>query len=281
MISTFAHFAEHRLSKTELRRRTSGYYDALMIQSTSDSKANAEHLQSTRRMVESLAARWCVDQAIVLVNFNRLSTIVHQLTLQSFVRQRDDVRPFSIDDWYVVLEFYLHMDGLLFYAAALLCATLLSNGNLILVECFYMPPYMGHPLDARIVNEKLFCQTMPSARQGMTRCRDTSCRFCYERLDLTHRFEPAMNFTTRQVHCFVNNYRVYLNANVVCARFDFHIDPRSIAYLQTCTTANVLYALTCPCHQYDYVGRCQLPFRDRMWRECFEFSVDWRARSLF
>jgi hypothetical protein len=81
-----------------------------------------------------------------------------------------------------------------------------------------MPPYVGHPSDVPVIHEHLFCRTMPEANYGMFRCRDTNCRFCYERSDLTHRFEPAMTFTSKQVHRFVNNYRVFLNGNVVCIR---------------------------------------------------------------
>ena len=95
------------------------------------------------------------------------------------------------------------------------------------------------------------CSFTQEARYGMKRCRDRNCRFCYERLDITNRFEQAMCFSENQIHRFVNQYQVYLNANVVC------------------TSSNVIYALTCPCHQYDYIGRCRVPFRDRMWSKLF------------
>ena len=49
----------------------------------------------------------------------------------------------------------------------------------------------------------------------MKRCKDRNCRFCYERLDLTDRFEPAMCFSNNQIHRFVNNYQISLNYNVV------------------------------------------------------------------
>ncbi|CAF4791122.1 unnamed protein product, partial [Rotaria sp. Silwood2] len=92
----------------------------------------------------------------------------------------------------------------------------------------------------------LFCNVEPKAYYDMKKCEDRNCRFCYERSDLTKRLERAMNFSNKQIHRFVNNYQVYLNCDV------------------TCTTSNVIYALTCPCHRYDYIGRCQAPFRDRM-----------------
>ena len=64
-------------------------------------------------------------------------------------------------------------------------------------------------------DEGIFCQMLPAAQYGMQQCRDQSCRFCYERLDLTRRFERAMHFSNEQIHQFVNKYRVYLNCDVV------------------------------------------------------------------
>ena len=63
--------------------------------------------------------------------------------------------------------------------------------------------------------EDIFRRDLPEAKFGMKQCRDKSCRFCYERLDLTKRFSPAMHFSKNQVHQFVNQYKIYLNADVV------------------------------------------------------------------
>lgn len=68
----------------------------------------------------------------------------------------------------------------------------------------------------RYTGEGIFALKSPEACYGMKQCQDRSCRFCYERLDLTKRFECAMNFSDQQIHRFVNDYQVYLNCNVVC-----------------------------------------------------------------
>jgi hypothetical protein len=74
----------------------------------------------------------------------------------------------------------------------------------------------------RDIFEGLFCiNNPPSTQYSMKQCRDQSCRFCYERLDLTKRVEPAMNFSKNQIHCFVNHYQVYLNCDVVSLIFLF------------------------------------------------------------
>ncbi|CAF3808946.1 unnamed protein product [Rotaria sp. Silwood1] len=113
-------------------------------------------------------------------------------------------------------------------------------------SCFYMKTCSFRDATPPIAYNGIFSTRPPQAQYGMKMCRDGSCRFCYERRDLTHRFEPTINFSNTQVHRFLNKYEVYLNCNV------------------TCTTSNIIYALTCPCRRFDYIGRCVVPFRDRM-----------------
>ena len=102
----------------ERLRRTRDYYDASIDRRT-ESLTTDEHLHATQRLVVYLSTRWNIDQAIVLVNFNRLFTVIQQLTLHSFVQARATFHKFSIEDWFLVLEFYLHMDGTSSYSIAL------------------------------------------------------------------------------------------------------------------------------------------------------------------
>ena len=87
----------------------------------------------------------------------------------------------------------------------------------ISVNCFFMKTCSFRDAKPRLAQETIFSLMAPEARYGMKRCREQSCRCCYERLDLTHRFEPAMNISPKQSHCFVNLYRIYLNCDVVSA----------------------------------------------------------------
>lgn len=64
-------------------------------------------------------------------------------------------------------------------------------------------------------SQSLFCLIPRTTRYGMKQCKDKSCQVCYERLDITDRFEKAINFSNDQIHQFVNNYMVYLNCDVV------------------------------------------------------------------
>jgi hypothetical protein len=69
--------------------------------------------------------------------------------------------------------------------------------------------------------EGLFCINPPQARYGLKKCTIPPCRICYERLDLTKRFEPVMNTSPNLIHRFVNNYQVILNCDVVRLFFFF------------------------------------------------------------
>ena len=65
------------------------------------------------------------------------------------------------------------------------------------------------------ISADIFSENLSTPKCGMRQCRDRSCRFCYERLDLTKWFEPTMNFAKNQIHRFVNHYQLKLNDNVV------------------------------------------------------------------
>ncbi|CAF1165110.1 unnamed protein product [Adineta steineri] len=143
-----------------------------------------------------------------------------------FNRGGDD----EMEEWFIALEFYLQIDA----------------------RCFLMKTCSFRESIPRCIDEGIFSLTLPSTQYGMKQCQDQNCYYCYERSSLTDRFERAMCFSDSQIHHFVNGYQVYLNCNV------------PTVYVKTCTSSNIIYALTCPCHQYDYIGRCQLPFRERI-----------------
>ncbi|CAF3978273.1 unnamed protein product [Adineta steineri] len=171
------------------------------------------------------AQKWNIDQDILIVNLNRLLVLLHQLTLEDFIlKYEQKLYRLSIEEWFMALEFYLQMDA----------------------QCFFMQTCSFRQSIPRCIDEGLFSLALPSGQYGMKQCRDQSCGYCYERLVMTHRVNPAMSFSNRQIHHFVSGYQVYLNCNVI----------------RTCITSNVIYALTCPCHQYDYISRCDVPIRE-------------------
>lgn len=73
-----------------------------------------------------------------------------------------------------------------------------------------------HSTSISIDQQEIFAEHSPIAQFGMKKCQDRDCQFCYERHNLTYRFESAIVFSSKQMHRFVNGYWIYLNADVVC-----------------------------------------------------------------
>ncbi|CAF4652768.1 unnamed protein product, partial [Rotaria sp. Silwood1] len=58
--------------------------------------------------------------------------------------------------------------------------------------------------------------------------------------------QPLVRFGPQQQHCFINGYQSILNCPA------------------TCTTRNIIYVMTCPCHQADYIGETSLSLAERL-----------------
>ena len=168
----------------------------------------------------SYARFWQIHPIILIFNLNRLFNLIPRLTLKDYwieINQLGNSYELSIEEWFIALEFYLQMDGkrLLFKSIFLF-----NIYFFILVSCFYMKTCTFRKAKPRLQYEGIFGSRQPEARYGMKQCQDKSCRFCYERIDLTNRWQPAIHFTDNQVHRFVNNYQVYLNCDVVSIKLN-------------------------------------------------------------
>ncbi|CAF3876419.1 unnamed protein product [Rotaria sordida] len=139
---------------------------------------------------------------------------------------RPDQEYLSEEEYSLVLEFFLQMDFHLFYMKT--CS------------------YRGAQLS--ILDEKsLFCLSEPEARYDMSRCHQLSCCLCYPSYKLAYRQQqPIIQFGSHQQHTFINGYRSILNCPA------------------TCTTRNIIYVLTCPCQQVDYIGEASSSLNYRL-----------------
>ncbi|CAF3554163.1 unnamed protein product [Adineta steineri] len=219
-----ANLSDEQLSHNERVFRTNHRYQRRTI----DISFNRDDIEMGRKIQKLLnlySQKWNIDQDVLIVNLQRLLTSLSRFLLNDFIlKHQQQLYQLSIEEWFIALEFYLQMDA----------------------HCFFMKTCSFRQSIPRCTDEGLFSFTLPSTQYGMKQCRHETCHYCYDRLDLKNRFEPAMCFSDSQIHHFVNGYQVYLNCNV------------------TCTSSNIIYALTCPCHQYDYIGRCDVPFRERI-----------------
>ena len=78
----------------------------------------------------------------------------------------------------------------------------------------------------------------PYGHYTMETCQEKSCCLCY----------PSRHLESKSTlqHIFVNGYRSILNCPA------------------TCTTRNIIYVLTCPCQQFDYIGETSVSLTQRL-----------------
>jgi hypothetical protein len=114
------------------------------------------------------------------------------------------------------------------------------------VDLFYMKTCTFRQAQPRSSTEGLFCEDLPESRYSMTPCQ--SCSLCQSSHEITGRQQPAVQFHLCHRHRFVNGYESILNA------------PAS------CSTTNLIYVLTCPCGEYDYIGESSQTLGQRLAR---------------
>ncbi|CAF1336728.1 unnamed protein product [Adineta steineri] len=225
-----ANLSYEQLSDKELEFRTNHHYQGRTME-ISFSRGDDAMGRKIQNLLNLYSQKWNIDQDVLIVNLQRLLKSLSEFILNDFIlKHKQQLCQLSIEEWFITLEFYLQMDA----------------------HCVFMKTCSFRQSIPRCTDEGLFSLNLPSTQYGMTQCKYKSCPFCYERLGLTNRSERAMRFSDSQIHHFVNGYQVYLNCNV------------SALYVKTCTSSNIIYTLTCPCHQYDFIGRCRVPIRDRM-----------------
>jgi hypothetical protein len=197
-----------------------------------------------QRRLAFLSRLWDMNYNILQTNFDRLISLASTLALNRLRRFSSpfDDEYLGEDEYSVALELFLQIDIGLFY----------------MKTCSYRG---AKP----VVNEtSVFCSHEPSIEYSMTRCNRHSCCLCYPSYQLVHRLNtPVVHFGPNQQHDFVNGYRSILNCPA------------------TCETRNIIYALTCPCKQFDYIGEtssslptrltCQLELVNKLDRRGFRF----------
>ncbi|CAF5116636.1 unnamed protein product, partial [Rotaria magnacalcarata] len=96
------------------------------------------------------------------------------------------------------------------------------------VNMFYMKTCSLRYARPRTLNEGLFCLQEPEARYELSACGN--CALCYPQYDRTYRMKKSIvDFSQAHQHTFLNGYH-------------------------SCHTRNIIYALTCPCGNVDYIG---------------------------
>ncbi|CAF4322174.1 unnamed protein product, partial [Adineta steineri] len=167
-------------------------------------------------LYEDLAQRFHLNNAILDYNYERLRQCLNIMTQERI--QYDYLsettigsEQLRIDEYALGLEFYLQIDDELFFMKT--CSFRNAQPSL----------YNHHGI---------FSIHEPKAFYGLKSCEQVTCRFCFPITDILTRgrqSQPVVIFSSAQKHRFVNGYEAILNC------------PAS------CTTKNIIYALTCPC----------------------------------
>lgn len=189
------------------------------------SRATTDH----QRRIAFLSRLWNVNDVILDDNFTQLMKLAHLLGANRIHR-------FSVssteaylheDEYSIALEFFLQIDRQVFY----------------MKTCSYREA-VPVPHETSLIG-----QYAPLVRYGLTRCHQASCHLCYPRYQRTFRQhdQPVIRFEANVQHQFVNQYRSILNCPA------------------TCQTRNIIYVLTCPCYQVDYIGETSLSLASRLY----------------
>lgn len=110
----------------------------------------------------------------------------------------------------------------------------------------------------------LFLQDEPQIRYGMVQCRQRTCRLCFPSVPMR---KPVVQFTPTQKHRFISGYEAILNCPTVSSIIVlslYFLFCLSVCLFQSCETKNIIYALTCPCGQYDYIGYTSMTLGRRL-----------------
>ncbi|CAF3837935.1 unnamed protein product [Rotaria sp. Silwood1] len=229
-----ANVPANRLASHEITRRQQGAYtsDALMLMSNYN---YSDGFSLSEQDAEELATRLQVGKSIITFNADRLRRICHTLLAfhEKFRRHvlfKSDVSlkepTLNSKQMAMALEFYLQID----------------------VDLFYMKTCSFRGAEPRSNIQGLFCGSdEPQARYALIPCGDLLCSCCLP----LHTYKksqpwPIVDFTSNSMHRFVNGYTTYLNCSA------------------TCTTSNIVYAMTCPCGHYDYVDSTGKSLADAM-----------------
>jgi hypothetical protein len=197
-------------------------------------------IQQHQHLFDDLSRRLQIDEVVLDYNYQRLLKCLEMMNYERMQHHFDaDLLP--IEDYPDALEFYLQFD----------------------VDLFDMKTCTYHGSRASTPNG-LFPNQAQTARYSMMKCQKHNCRFCFPSSKsqairrLKSNYLSVVQFSTAMKHRFVNGYETILNC------------PTS------CMTQNIIYALTCPCGQFDYIGYTSMSLTQRL--SC-TFTIRFRLNS--
>lgn len=222
----FVNVPPERLTAVELRRRQSGTYP-LAVRLIEQNPTMPSLLRDKyHQYFDELKKNLKVDLSILDYNYTRLNRF-----LRLFMYQQVRVFNLQAEDAAVIeeKEFPCLLEFFMQFDPHL----------------FYMKTCSFRFARPRTLQEGLFCLSEPEARYDLTACGN--CAICCPKYSMKYRAQPSIiDFSPGHRHRFVNGYEVILNGSA------------------SCHTRNIIYALTCPCGQVNYVGATAQSLHDRL-----------------
>lgn len=229
---------DHHLSNQERQLRRTGKYPCPFSLTDSHADMNSSFLlHQYHTYYVPILSRFQMDLSILDYNYLRLKKFIELCQLayhRALPTSRSTELNFHVHDYEFpqLLEFFLQID----------------------VDLFYMKTCSFRQAQPRLPTEGIFCRTTPECLYVMQPCG--RCPLCSSAESSARANSGgqaySVAFNLYQKHRFVNGYEAILNC------------PAS------CDTNNIIYALTCLCGQYDYLGEtCGNLFKRLSSHQCF------------
>lgn len=209
-----ANVSQHQLSIEQRTRRQYNHYQANFTFNPRILHQQSFLKQKFQFFFESILEKLQVDACILDFNYTRLENI---LRLFADVRHRIFNHPHRCSGTTIPSWQLKEIEY----------PMLMEFFLQIDVDLFYMKTCSFRDAQPRSTTEGLFCLQSPECRYTMKACGH--CELCRPS-------SSSVQFDHYQRHRFVNGYEAILNCPA------------------TCSSTNIIYALTCPCGQYDFIG---------------------------
>lgn len=210
-----ANVPQHQLSIEQRTRRQSKHYRSHFTFNPAIHSQQSFLKQKYKLFFEPIMDKLQVDTCIVDFNYTRLESI---LRLFADIRHRIFNHPHR-STGNTIQQWQLKEEEY---------PMLMEFYLQMDVDLFYMKTCSFRQAQPRSTTEGLFCLQLPECRYTMKTC-GKNCEICSSS-------SPSVQFNQYQRHRFINGYETILNCPA------------------TCSSTNIIYVLTCPCNQYDFIG---------------------------
>ncbi|CAF4210926.1 unnamed protein product [Rotaria sp. Silwood2] len=221
-----ANIPQYQLTSTELSCRRSGAFKPACTIVNSQSNMPSFLREKFNMFFGDLLERLKVDLSILDYNYTRLNKFMKMLAYEQI--RAFNLQPNAIPE-IEEKEYPVVLEFFLQFD----------------VNMFYMKTCSFRYARPRTLNEGLFCVQEPEARYELAACGN--CALCYPQYDMTYRTKKSVvEFSRAHKHTFLNGYQAILNCSA------------------SCHTSNIIYALTCSCGKFEYIGTTANTLHDRL-----------------